>query len=325
MRSLDNRPRHTLLLALPHLTSHTSELWTSVHVAVTSDAALRRPARQLVLYWAEKFPMDFEDETASEARTRALEALCEPGKGSSCSRGSFNSQFNSVASRALGRYLSHHSRPEFTLWPFPLDTGKDAKSKLQRSEKLNDFFGAVAALGCKERDVAMEMSLVAEIRATSMHPRDYVRDRYTRKGIHRNQSRITEKYCNFITTTVVTAQDAADRERTMRSWVKVAYFCFKLRNFMTTVEILTALSVAPVRRLPDTHRVYELPRFKKMQKTMAYSSNYKCYRMYLREKTENRAFVPYFGLIFKDIYGIEVRCDLFFLYLTLLCSALTVY
>ena len=90
----------------------------------------------------------------------------------------------------------------------------------------------------------------------------------------------------------------------MRSWIKVARTSFKLRNFMTTVEILTALSIGPIFRLKTSKRVFAHPKFQKMQLAMSYKGNYASYRKILR-KCPGAAFVPYFGLIFKDVYGLE--------------------
>ena len=73
---------------------------------------------------------------------------------------------------------------------------------------------------------------------------------------------------------------------------------------MTTVEILTALSIGPIFRLKTSKRVFAHPKFQKMQLAMSYKGNYASYRKILR-KCPGAAFVPYFGLIFKDVYGLE--------------------
>mmetsp|Transcript_36792 Transcript_36792/g.58979 ORF Transcript_36792/g.58979 Transcript_36792/m.58979 type:complete len:186 (-) Transcript_36792:188-745(-) len=92
----------------------------------------------------------------------------------------------------------------------------------------------------------------------------------------------------------------------MRLWVKVAFLCFKLRNFVTVVEIMTALSIAPIYRLNETKNIIAHPKFKKMHEVMSYTSNYGAYRQFLKVTKESAIpYVPYMGLIFKDLYGLE--------------------
>ncbi|GAB5363565.1 hypothetical protein AAMO2058_000894500 [Amorphochlora amoebiformis] len=210
-----------------------------------------------------------------------------------------------ILDKSLKRYKESHTRPQdLTLWPFPKTslTESDEKAGLQKIERLFDH---VSLLQCTEKDIAIELTLIAEARAQSMHARDYIRERYKNDNIFRNQSAITEKFCNWISTSILLNVDDAKREKVMRSWIKVAYYCFKLRNYMTLVEIITAMSIAPVHRLKSTKHVLRHPKFEHMRVIMSYKSNYKAYRSHIKNHKRGAPWVPYFGLIMKDMFGLE--------------------
>eukprot|EP00468_Gymnochlora_sp_CCMP2014_P000894 CAMPEP_0167739978 /NCGR_PEP_ID=MMETSP0110_2-20121227/21_1 /TAXON_ID=629695 /ORGANISM="Gymnochlora sp., Strain CCMP2014" /LENGTH=697 /DNA_ID=CAMNT_0007623819 /DNA_START=491 /DNA_END=2584 /DNA_ORIENTATION=+ len=308
--SMDTAKRHAFTLTIPYFAS-TKEILSNLYDRIdqTESVIRRKKALHFLMYWVEKFPMDFRDGKDVKELDGIL-ALFKKEQG-------VRNQVMSILKKELEKYDKEHEAPtDKLLWPF--ESNEEIKRKRMSSTasrlrassvairaKLGNIFDHLSFMRCGEKELAIELTLIADERARSMHPRDYIKERYKRGELHRNQSQITERFCNWISTSVLLNTDHASREKVMRSWVKVGYYCLKLKNFMTAVEILTALSIAPVFRLSQSKAVYTNPKFKKMNQIMSYKKNYHSYRAYVKTKTKNRPWVPYLGVVFKDLYGLE--------------------
>jgi hypothetical protein len=119
----------------------------------------------------------------------------------------------------------------------------------------------------------------------------------------------------WVAATVVTTKDVQKRVSIIKKFIKIAYHCYKQRNFEGMFAIVFSLKQGSISRLQSTwKKVGTFKEWKKVQSVADAGKNCKSYREMVtgifntpiaKEKQARDPMVPYFGLYLKDLTFIE--------------------
>lgn len=114
--------------------------------------------------------------------------------------------------------------------------------------------------------------------------------------------------CYWIATEICTQPELKNRVKAVENWIKVARVCFKLRNYSSSMAIVSGLNVVAVSRLKHTWEQVDPKRMKQLNEIehfLSPVSNHRQYRVAIDQILESGQYnipvIPILSVFLKDL------------------------
>lgn len=195
---------------------------------------------------------------------------------------------------------------------------KDKKEAIEAQRKLDEARKAMPArkskvdfLQIEPREFARQLTLCDHSKFQGVHPVEYVIRLWEGNGDNtKNLTALIDWFnkVSFQVATLICVQPHVKKRAGIAdNFIKVAKECLKMRNYNSTMAILSGLSNASVRRLKKTWALVppkSLETMQQIETTMTSAFNYRTYREMMNEMDRMPRpppVIPFMGLFLRDL------------------------
>ena len=185
-------------------------------------------------------------------------------------------------------------------------------SKKTKLKYENDGFFNV--LDWDKKEIGEKLISISKNLINKVKRREIYKAVFLKKDKEKTSPNVTENIAQFNKLTFFIIQDilsydfAKDRGKIITKWLKIAEYCKERKDYNDVVAIFSALNNYIISGLKKTYdAVQKEDLFKTIKKFCRYQGNYKKLREDMKSLTNTDYYIPYLGMILKDIAFYEEK------------------